>query len=495
MVSESHALSELATHVVLPAGIVSTGWPVVREKCAQLGTRFDPWQDGLGRAMLAKRADGTYAAGVGGVCMSLPRQVGKTFTVGNMIFGLCLASDDVKVLWTAHRTRTSGETFKTMQGFAKNPKVAPFVRQVRQVNGQEEISFTTGSRILFGARESGFGRGFDKVDVIVFDEAQILTQKPLDDMIAATNASPNALVLYMGTPPKPTDPAEVFSRIRREALSGGDGETLYVEFSAPEGARVDDEGAWAQANPSFPFRTSPTAMRRLLKNLGEESFRREGLGVWDPESLSVSAVDAGVWERARMGEGVFADRAGGVCFAARFSADGAWLGLGAASRLVDGRVLVDPVRMEAASVGTGWLVDYLLADGRLDEACGVIVEGRSGAAYLIDQLRRAGVPRSMIVAPDTQGAVDAYSMMAAGLGEGRVVHVGVGELDRQVSVASRRKIGSRGGFGWVAPEGDTCCLFDAVTLAAWGVQTIKRKPRKSRGVDGEARGRKKVIVL
>ncbi|MUP49193.1 terminase, partial [Veillonellaceae bacterium M2-8] len=80
------------------------------------------------------------------------------------------------------------------------------VASVRATNGQQAIEFTNGSRILFGARESGFGRGFAMVDVIVFDEAQILTENALSDMVPATNAAPNGLVLMMGTPPRPKDP-------------------------------------------------------------------------------------------------------------------------------------------------------------------------------------------------------------------------------------------------------------------------------------------------
>jgi hypothetical protein len=71
---------------------------------------------------------------------------------------------------------------------------------------------------MFGAREQGFGRGFDEVDIEVFDEAQILTEKALEDMIAATNQSRHphgALLFFMGTPPRPSDPGEAFG-LKRE---------------------------------------------------------------------------------------------------------------------------------------------------------------------------------------------------------------------------------------------------------------------------------------
>ena len=61
--SEPPRLSEVARHLVLPTGIVSTGWPAVRAKCRDLGLGFDRWQDGAGRCILAKRDTGLYAAG------------------------------------------------------------------------------------------------------------------------------------------------------------------------------------------------------------------------------------------------------------------------------------------------------------------------------------------------------------------------------------------------------------------------------------------------
>ena len=88
--SSTPRLSELARHVVAPAGAVSTGWPAVRETCAAFGVSFDPWQDAAGRLILAKREDGEYACSVGGAFMSIPRQVGKTYMVSAMAFGLCM---------------------------------------------------------------------------------------------------------------------------------------------------------------------------------------------------------------------------------------------------------------------------------------------------------------------------------------------------------------------------------------------------------------------
>src|SRR5690606_6142793 len=149
------------------------------------------------------------------------------------------------------------------------------VDRVTTGNGDEAVWFGNGSRILFGARERGFGRGFAGVDVLVFDEAQILTDKALDAMLATMNTAPNALALFMGTPPLPTDPSEAFTRMRADALSGDSDDLVWIECGADPDADPDDRKQWAKANPSYPHRTPLTSMLRLRKKLHPESWLRE----------------------------------------------------------------------------------------------------------------------------------------------------------------------------------------------------------------------------
>ena len=293
-------LSDVARHVVVPSGVVSTGWPAVREKCRDLGITFRWWQHPVGQVILSKRADGKYAATIGGTGLSIPRQVGKTFLVGAIMFALCLLHPGMTVIWTAHRVRTAEETFGKMQKFAKRAKIKPFIERVVLGSGEEAVLFTNGSRILFGAREGGFGLGFDEVDVLIFDEAQRLKDLTLDDMIPATNQSrqpAGALLLFMGTPPRPSDVAagaEVFKRMRTEVLGGGDGDTGWIEFGADPGFVPTPKPApltetdWRQlekANPSYPDDTPREAILRMRKQLSADSMVREGYGVWDAEEV------------------------------------------------------------------------------------------------------------------------------------------------------------------------------------------------------------------
>ena len=43
-------LSEVAKHLSIPEGIVSSEWPAVHKTCREkLGITFDPWQQDIGR--------------------------------------------------------------------------------------------------------------------------------------------------------------------------------------------------------------------------------------------------------------------------------------------------------------------------------------------------------------------------------------------------------------------------------------------------------------
>lgn len=293
-------LHDLARYVKVPDGIVSTGWPTIRDKCAELGITFDPWQDGAGKLFFAERADGRYAASRGGCVLSIPRQVGKTFLVGSIVFAMCLLDPKVKAIWTAQRTTTADETFDDMSEMARMPSIAPFVRTIRSANGQQRIIFKNGSRIEFGAREDGFGRGKKQVKILVLDEGQIMSESAMENLVPTMNRGVKPLMFIMGTPPRPIDNSEMFENKRRRALSGESTDTLYIEFSADRKADINDKKQWAIANPSYPTHTDEDAIMRMMESFGEDSFRREALGIWDENLARNVAFPAGKWEACKV---------------------------------------------------------------------------------------------------------------------------------------------------------------------------------------------------
>lgn len=434
-------LSETARHLILPKGIAKTGWPSAKATCFQVGLTFDPWQDGAGAAILGKRPDGLYAAEA--VVMSIPRQVGKTYLIGSVIFALCLASPGTLVLWTAHRVPTANETFGQMKAMVEQPALRPHIVSATAPAGNGVVRFRNGSRILFGAREKGFGRGFQKVAIVVYDEAQILTQAALDDMVPATNTSPNPLVFFIGTPPKPSDPSDVFVNMRHEALNGNENDTLYIEFSADEDADPNDREQWARANPSYPHRTPARSMLRMKRLLGAESFLREGLGIWDRLG-GLGIFTAGAWARAFIGteDGVTREPLGEpMALGIAADLDQTKLSLGAVVGN-DGKHHLGSVLSCSADLE---LEHFVAEVKRMQDEYQVPVgiDKKGPASFAIPALEEAGVTLELLSLDDF---VQACADLRTAVEQGTVTHGNYDELNTAVDAAGWRKVGDRRAF-------------------------------------------------
>lgn len=462
-------LSEVARHVIAPKGVVSTGWPAVRDTCARLGWRFDPWQDGAGKLILGKRADGLYAADL--VAAAIPRQVGKTYLFAAMVFALSLSNPGLTTIWTAHRAKTAKETFASMAGMAAQERVAPHIAQVARSRGDEAVVFTNGSRILFGARESGFGRGFSNVGILVFDEAQILTESAMEDMVASQNVARNPLTILTGTPPRPRDPGEVFTMVRSDALAGESEETLYIELSADRDADLLDRSQWRKANPSFPQRTSERAMLRMKKNLSDDSFRREALGVWDEVSVHKPLISPQQWKQmADIGpaDDVRPDALGvDMSHGRDISVAACW---------IEG----DDAHIEQVWAGSDpsacieWLAE------RAGRRVPVVIDAASPAASLVPELKAR---KCQMVVTTAANMAQACGVLENRISTETLTHGAQKPVTDAILGARRRPIRDAG--GWALDRSDpTSAIYPivAAVLALFGATTHKRTNKTGRVV-------------
>jgi hypothetical protein len=481
--TRSGRLSDVARFVVQPAGIVSTGWPAVRDTCAAMGITFDEWQDGAGRLILAKRADGMFASTVGGVVLSIPRQVGKTFLIGAIVFALCMLNPGLTVIWTAHRARTAGETFLSMRAMAKRKRVAPHIRNIVLGSGEEAVEFHNGSRVLFGARERGFGLGFAKVSILVLDEAQRLTDTAIDDMIPTTNQAPAPfpLVFYMGTPPRPNDPGEVFNRKRSDAINGESDDTVYIEFSADSDAHSEDRKQWVKANPSFPHHTPEPSMLRMKKNLTPDSFRREALGIWD---ATTGAIPNWATLKRSPDDSVIVSNQTWAVSLSPADAPDLWAAVGKAGRTSDGVVTIQTVKHD---VGMSWVVP-LVVDLYKQKPIPVRI-GPGPERALVEPLREAGVEVIEVSAAEdaasTTALVNATKLTHHEADDDHpepwvelpsVFHIGQASLTKSVENA-RLDRGSDGSVKWNRRGDVDITPLKAVTVALGGVpQEVMAEP-------------------
>ena len=449
-----------ARHVVVPDGIVATGFPAAEKTCSRIGITFDGWQRDLNRLILAKTADGLYAADT--VVMSIPRQVGKTYDVGALVFADSIINPGTTTVWTAHRFKVARETFNELRGWAKSSLLAPHIDydEITTAAGNESIPFRNGSRIVFAARERGAIRGFTKVRRLILDEGQILTEAAMADLAPTMNQAENPQIIIMGTPPKPSDPGEVFTNIRDSALGGDTEGLLYAEFAADVGAPVvvHDPGFWpqlAKANPSFPSRTGKRAITRLRKLLtDDDDFRREVYGTWDTHAAA-AVFGPGRWE-ACAGDEVQGLELGSLALAA--DRDLGRFGVVGAALDGDGVVQAKPLFF---GPGASDAVEFLVGMG---ERFGVPVgvDGRGPAAVLIPELEKRGVD---VVTLKTTDVLDACSGVFTAVTEGLLRHGDYPELNAAVAGAKKRDVGDR--WAWGRKGDDSVAQLEAATFAHW----------------------------
>ncbi|MCK8674105.1 terminase [Rhodococcus sp. HM1] len=472
-------LSEVARHLVIPDGIVTSQFPRVYRRLRDVGVTFDRWQQGFGQVALGCRKSGKYAASIGGVVASIPRQVGKTYTVGNLIIGMCLEFPGLRVIWTSHHNRTTTNTFRSMQAMVRKKKVWPHIAPngIRTANGEQEIRFTNGSIIMFGAREQGFGRGMDAIDVEVFDEAQILGEKALDDMVAATNAAKHphgALLFFIGTPPRPTDDGEAFAGKRRKAIKGQTKHQVYVEISADPDTDPDDQSKFATFNPSYPHRTPLESMLRLRENLGsEDSWRREAMGIWPDDDLDDDKlpVDLARWSALYSGEPEFT---GVTCLAVDMSTERdhteRTCSVVAAAETRTGAHLQIGYH---GSADTATVVKFLVAAVEAGDPVAVVIDPKSAAQVLIQPLRKAGVEPELMRVTDVMASTTGF---LAAVDERRITHDDDTRMSDGLRAAKLREIGDAGGVAWARKSSGVICQVVAASNALWGLTEFKPKP-------------------
>lgn len=470
-------LSEVARHLVYPDTIAGSEFGRVYERLSDVGVRFDEWQKGFGSIALGFDKNGKYAATIGGVVASIPRQVGKTFTVGNLLIGLCLLFPNLRVAWTSHHNRTTTNTFRSMQGMVRRKLIEPYLAPngIRTANGEQEIRFHNGSIIMFGAREQGFGRGMDAIDVEVFDEAQILTLKALEDMVPATNQARNphgGLIFFLGTPPRPTDNGEAFTAKREQAITGKSTDMVYVEISADPDADPDDRSQWAKMNPSYPHRTPLESMLRMRANIpDDDAWRREAMGIWPAEGGGV--ISAEQWASLADVDSEPLDPVSFSVYVNRMQTQAA---IGVAGYRADGKIHVGVVPASSDDPSRYYLPGMAWIPARVKELvdkwkpCATVIDEKSAAGALIEDIGVLGVEVEKATAVKLASAC---SRFLSAVNEDELRHRGDPALAASVCAGKKRELLDSWAWDRKDTSSDITQLV-AVTLALHGLVTFGR---------------------
>jgi len=430
------------------------------------GFILDGWQADIMDDWLARTPSDRWACPTCG--LSVPRQNGKTALVaGRIEAGMLLFNE--QVLYTAHLQKTATETFEEIANFFDQPKMRKHLKDIKTALGREQVILKTGARVKFLARTRNGGRG-QHGDLWLVDEAQCLDSDGQASFLPAISASINPQAIYVGTPPDPNEPSDVFRRMRDDALSGNTRRMSWTEYSVGEIGDVLDQSRWYATNPALGKRIQLATVEGEVEQMPSDTFARERLGWWSPVNNAKDSpvIDESVWDALSTDS---PSTEGKIAYGVRFSADGSDVSLCAALKH-EGGVHVEQVRRENMSAGLTWLAEFI--SERKDKACICVIDGKSGVQALVDRLER--MPKDYIHVASAADATAAAATMLDMVNEGRLSwFAGQGDLRDSAVTSIRRNIGNGGSWGF---GGENPTPIASASLAAWGVMTARRDPRR-----------------
>lgn len=441
------------------------------------GCRLDPWQRSVLDCWLGRDEQGEYNVTSAG--LAVPRQNGKNVCLeARELFGLIALGEHI--LHTAHQVVTSKKSFRRLAAIftdRRHPEMMAMVKNIRWTNGEESIELINGGAIEFATRSRERGRGFDGVSLLVYDEAQELTDDQMEAVMAtlAASTTDTRQIIYTGTPPYPGCPGEAFRRRRVICTENPGAHDAWHEWSieAPsvDAIHLDDRELWAAANPALGLRLTESFTAEELRTLPADGFARERLGWWSPVLAHAIdyAIDATVWDGCCSED---PKPEGKTAYGVKFSADGSEVALCGAVIPASGPARISLIERKPTSAGTRWLAQWLCE--RYSRASCVVIDGRNGADVLVDRIADTWKIRGSVVRPSGREVVAAASTLTDALAEQSVSwYKGQEALRESAVTATRRPISGGWGFG-----GDNSPPIEAAALALWGAKTSKRDPTR-----------------
>lgn len=444
----------------------------------EYGVELDPWQESVIDCWLGYDENGKYNVTSAG--LALPRQNGKNVCLeAREFFGLVINGE--KILHTAHQVRTSKKSFRRLAAMftdKRHPEITDIVKQIRYTNGEECIELDNGGSIEFSSRSRQAARGFDGISLVVYDEAQELTDDQVESIMATLSASAtgNRQIIYTGTPPYPNCPGDVFRRRRTICTTDAGKHDAWHEWGVQADnitdINVQDTTLWYMTNPALGIRLSEEFTFEEMRSMSPDGFARERLGWWSPvyEHKEAPAIDEKAFDRCASEEPK--PERGKTAYGVKFSADGAEVCLCGCVIPDNGEARISLIERRPTGHGTKWLADWLNA--RFERASCVVIDGRNGVDVLVDKIADVWRVKGSVIRPTAKDMVAAVGALVDAVNEADVTwYAPQRQLRESAVTATRRPIGGGWGFG-----GDNSAPIEACALAYWGAKTSKRTPGK-----------------
>lgn len=446
------------------------------ELASAYGLTPDTWQRLVLTDWLKRDDSDKFAATSCG--LALPRQNGKNAVIEmRELYGLVACGE--KILHTAHRVDTARKAFLRLATFFENdiyPELKEMVVSIRRTNGQEAITLTNGASIEFSSRVNGGARG-STYDVVVFDEAQELTNDQMEAIMSTMAAAPsgNRQLIFTGTPPSLVSPGTVFRKRRTGAVNESDNKILWHEWSVEDIGDVSDRDRWYETNPALGIRLDEDFTEEEYHTLTEDGFARERLGWWDNREGGNAVFTKDQWRRCEVEKAPESSAKEKIAYGVKFSVDGRHVALSVAVKPTNEKSFIECVEYLPTDGGISWLVDWLCERKQKCAVC--VIDGKSYTSALERKLLDSGFPRRGLYISSPKDVCSAATMFYNAVDEKEISHSGQPALNESALSAQKRIIGKDGGWGFGSGTFD-CSLIESASLAYWGVMTTRRNPNR-----------------
>jgi phage terminase large subunit-like protein len=396
------------------------------------------------------------------VCLTVPRQQGKSTLLLILCLLRALRDRDQRILYTA---QTGSDARKMVfDTWWPGLEVGPLAKYIsaRLTSGHERLKFSTGSTLglVAGTQKSGHGA---VVDLAVLDESFAHPDARLEQALrpgTITRPSPQLWVVSTaGTPalsPYLLAKVEAGRQCAEAGLTEG---ACYFEWSAEDDADPGDPATWRSCMPALGYTVSEESVAADYRALEVSEFARAYLNRW-VVALTDPVIPLEVWAK-------LVDRSSRaidpVAMSVDVTPDRSRSAIAVAGRREDGLLHVEVVDHRA---GTGWVAERLAELVNRHKPSGVFIDPAGPAGSLLAELHRAGVD------PETVGGKEhaqACGQFFDAVTEGRLRHLGTPELTAALDGAVKRSLGDAWAWSRKSSSVDISPLV-AVTLALWGVQ-------------------------
>lgn len=453
------------------------------EKAIKLAQSFGinpmPWQREQILYALAVDEDGKWLHS--DYVLICPRQNGKSLIL-EIILLYRLFKLNHQIVFSAHQWRTAKSIRNRLW---KRIKSRPWAarRLVRNTAsaGEAEMETADGGKVQFTTRSNDMGRGFDKIDLLMIDEAYNLDSGELDAVSPTQLAADDPQTFFTSSAvnefkhPK----GEELSKIRHRVLAGEAEGVMFSEFAAPEGLEPDDPETWKLANPSYGVVATEKKVRSQLTKLTDVGFQVEmlGWGRWvqflDGEDVN-TLIDVDAWasradeKPAFYHESAIPLGAESLCaLGADFTPDGERAGLVSAVTVGDKIFLsLAPVHEFVRSEIVGSISRTL--DSSMDDGifpAGVGLDPLGAGSTVVAPLHEAGVYPDEMNGAQVSKAWELFKRLWA---EDRIVHDGNPRWVAAWQLAQERQ--STGRYPSLDRYASDVSILNAATFAIWVLQ-------------------------